>query len=45
LSASSGVIVPLARPRMPSVPKYLRTKLYVLSYTRLQAAQPTIGGP
>src|SRR6476659_3792005 len=25
LSASSGVIVPLARPRMPSVPKYFRT--------------------
>src|SRR5262245_12903333 len=24
LSASSGVIVPLARPRMPSVPKYFR---------------------
>ena len=24
LSASSGVITPLARPRMPSVPKYLR---------------------
>ena len=24
-SASSGVITPLARPRMPSVPKYLRT--------------------
>src|SRR5215472_15006140 len=27
LSASSGVITPLARPRMPSVPKYLRTIL------------------
>src|SRR5262249_44658664 len=24
LSANSGVIVPLARPRMPSVPKYFR---------------------
>src|SRR6478736_1321259 len=27
LRASSGVITPLARPRMPSVPKYLRTMI------------------
>jgi hypothetical protein len=27
LSANSGVMTPLARPRMPSVPKYLRAML------------------
>jgi hypothetical protein len=43
LSASSGVITPLARPRIPSVPKYLRAIDYPISPPTIGASTPVAG--
>src|SRR6476661_946774 len=42
-SASSGVITPLARPRMPSVPKYLRTIVFLFGPAPQLGARPYYG--
>ena len=45
-SARSGVITPLARPRMPSVPKYLRTMMAGPARGRSLSRPPTrMAGP